>query len=110
MDAGGATSSGISRARALEIVRLLLDALEAQSGARYAIFDGERGVEGVRDHGDVWIVVWNAADFVATGDRDRMLIGSGPYLVAKDDGAVAMLPSAVPVDEGIARWRAARRR
>lgn len=101
------TPPSISRERALEIVRLLLDALEAQSGARYAIFDGERGVAGIRDHGDVWIVAWNAADFVATGDRDRMLIGSGPYLVAKDDGAVAMLPSAFPVDEGIARWRAA---
>ncbi|SDH73733.1 YrhB domain-containing protein [Agrococcus jejuensis] len=110
MDAEREASPGISRERALEIVRLMLDALEAQSGARYAIFDGERGIDGILDHGDVWIVVWNAADFVATGDARRMLIGAGPYLVAKDDGAVAMLPSAFPVDEGVSRWRASRGR
>lgn len=103
------TPPGISRERALEIVRLLLDALEAQSGARYRIFDGEHGVAGIRDHGDVWIVPWNSAEYVEGGDPRRMLIGGGPYLVAKDDGSATMLPSAFPLDEGIARWRAARR-
>ena len=99
-----------TRDDAFGIVRLLLDVLEAQSGARYAIFDGERGVEGVRDHGDVWVVVWNAADYVATGDRRRMLIDGGPYVVAKEDAAIAMLSSALPLDDALARWRDERRR
>lgn len=92
------------------MVRLLLDALEAQAGARYAIFDGERGIEGVLDVGDAWIVLWDAAEHVATGDPRRRLLDGGPYLVAKDDGAIAPLSSRLPLDDAVERWRLTRRR
>ncbi|QCR18486.1 YrhB domain-containing protein [Agrococcus sp. SGAir0287] len=106
-DAG---STGRSREDALATVRLLLDALEAQSGARYAIFAGERGIDGVLDVGDAWVIVWNDAEHVATGDPRRALIDAGPYLVAKHGDDVAMLLPTLPVDDGAARWRATRRR
>ena len=105
----GAGSGARSREEALAIVRLLLDALEAQSGARYAIFAGERGIDGVLDVGDAWVVVWNDAEHVATGDPRRALVDAGPYLVAKHGDDVLMLPPSLPVDDGAARWRAARR-
>ncbi|WP_319365398.1 YrhB domain-containing protein [Streptomyces scabiei] len=40
----------------------------------------------VREHELVWIVSWQSEEFVRTRRPERMLVGSGPYLVDRVDG------------------------
>ncbi|WP_326570063.1 YrhB family protein [Actinacidiphila glaucinigra] len=45
-------------------------------------------VSGVDEHELVWIVYWQAAKYVRTGNRRYALIGNGPYLVDRVDGSL----------------------
>lgn len=45
-------------------------------------------VVGVREHELVWIVSYQSAEYVRTGDPSRMLAGGGPYLVDRVDGGL----------------------
>ncbi|MEH0630263.1 YrhB domain-containing protein [Streptomyces stelliscabiei] len=42
----------------------------------------------VREHELVWIVSWQSEEFVRTQNTASMLIGNGPYLVDRVDGAL----------------------
>ncbi|MFI8185962.1 YrhB domain-containing protein [Actinacidiphila glaucinigra] len=45
-------------------------------------------VSGVDEHELVWIVYWQAAEYVRTGNRRYALAGNGPYLVDRVDGSL----------------------
>ncbi|MFE2944942.1 YrhB domain-containing protein [Streptomyces sp. NPDC059255] len=46
------------------------------------------GVVHVEEHELVWIVSWQSEEFARTRDWSSMLIGNGPYLVDRVDGAL----------------------
>lgn len=74
-----------------------------------AIFDGEFGVEGIVDHGDVWIVNWNTAEYLQSGDVfDQFL--AGPIAVPKNGDEFVVLGTVGTVDEELDRWRVQRSR
>lgn len=94
----------ISELEAREVAERALSEVEEESGIRIAIFDGEFGVSGVVDRGDVWLVNWNSVEYLQSGNvLDKIL--AGPILVPKDGSKVTMLGTAVPVEEGLERWR-----
>ncbi|MGI5188948.1 YrhB domain-containing protein [Promicromonospora sp. CA-289599] len=79
--------------------------LEAKSGKRMAIFDGELGVQGTVDHDDVWIVNWNTADYLQSGNVfDQFL--AGPIAVPKNGDEFVVLGTAGTTDQELDRWRA----
>ncbi|MEU4167031.1 YrhB domain-containing protein [Streptomyces sp. NPDC026665] len=45
-------------------------------------------VSGVTEHELVWIVAWQSEEFLRTGDSRHALVGTGPYLVDKEDGSL----------------------
>lgn len=84
--------------------RAILADLATQLGAPLAIFDGQFGVEGIRDEEDAWLINWNAERYLETGDIfDQVL--AGPIVVPKDGREPFILGTADPVDAQLERWR-----
>ncbi|GAB7051049.1 YrhB domain-containing protein [Catenuloplanes indicus] len=52
----------------------------------------ELGVSAVRRHALGWLVSWQSAEYIRTGDPGRMLVGHGPYLVDQEDGSIHHIP------------------
>ncbi|MFG2844784.1 YrhB domain-containing protein [Kitasatospora sp. NPDC048296] len=46
----------------------------------------------VDEHALGWIVSWNTAEFARTRDLNDCLVGSGPYLVDRQDGSIHHIP------------------
>ncbi|MER5562122.1 YrhB domain-containing protein [Streptomyces sp. NPDC002506] len=57
---------------------------------RYA---GRLIVSGAEEHELVWIVYYQSAEYLRTGDLDQMLGGNGPYLVDRVDGSLHQIGS-----------------
>jgi hypothetical protein len=94
---------------ARHVAEQALRELEARSGRRMAIFDGEFGVPGIVDHGDVWIVNWNTAEYLQSGNVfDQFL--AGPIAVPKNGDEFVVLGTAGTTDQELDRWRAQRSR
>lgn len=99
----------VTKYQARRVAEQALRELEAKSGKRMAIFDGEFGVPGIVDHDDVWIVNWNTADYLQSGNVfDQFL--AGPIAVPKNGDEFFILGTAGTTDEELDRWRAQRSR
>jgi hypothetical protein len=46
----------------------------------------------VEEHPLGWLVFWQSVDYIRSGDPFDMLVGSGPYLVDRQDGSIHRLP------------------
>ncbi|MCO8271203.1 YrhB family protein [Actinoplanes sp. TRM 88003] len=53
----------------------------------------ELGVSLVEEHEFGWIVHWQSAAYLGTGDFRQSLVGGGPYLVDGEDGSVHRIPA-----------------
>jgi hypothetical protein len=73
----------ISKERAVELVesQLAKDRLAWSMPHELAIFD-------VTEHPVGWLVHWNTAEYIRTGDSSYRLGGGGPYLVDRYDGSI----------------------
>lgn len=99
----------ITKEEARQVAERALRELEVKSGKRMAIFDGEFGVPGIVDHDDVWIVNWNTADYLQSGNVfDQFL--AGPIAVPKNGDEFVVLGTAGTTDQELDRWRAQRSR
>ncbi|MFI1441614.1 YrhB domain-containing protein [Streptomyces fructofermentans] len=78
----------ISKERAVELVESLLAAERltwAGPVCELAVYD-------VEEHAVGWLVFWNSAEYVRTGDLRDNLVGGGPYLVDRYDGSIHHIP------------------
>ncbi len=94
----------ISAEEARTTAEKVLEKLGADSGRPLAIFDGQFGLAGVEDYGDVWVVNWNSVEFLATGNQRRQVL-SGPIVVPKDGSEWFVLGTAGSTEHQLARWR-----
>ncbi|MCL6731044.1 YrhB domain-containing protein [Streptomyces neyagawaensis] len=62
-------------------VRLVEAQLERESPGQLRVTD-------VREHELVWVVSYQSAEYLRTGDPSRMLVGGGPFLVDRIDGGL----------------------
>ncbi|WP_438490124.1 YrhB domain-containing protein [Streptomyces sp. S186] len=62
-------------------VRLVEAQLERESPGRLLVAH-------VEEHELAWIVYYQSAEYVRTGDPSRLLVGNGPYLVDRVDGGL----------------------
>ncbi len=85
---------------AVAVVREFLDAWEPPRNDVWIVSD-------VRSFEWGWAVFWANRRFVeGSREPDDVYAGSGPFLVDRMTGAVALAGSAHPVDHYIALWRA----
>ncbi|GGW54394.1 YrhB domain-containing protein [Streptomyces griseoloalbus] len=80
----------IERETAVRIVQEELDR-EEQKWSALGVDVVRAAVARVEEHELVWIVHWQSAEFVRTGQHVEMLIGNGPYLVDRVDGGLHMI-------------------
>ncbi len=62
-------------------------------------YSGQLVVSGTEEHELVWIVYYQSAEYLRTGDLSHMLGGNGPYLVDRVDGGLHQIgpcPTAHP--------------
>ncbi|MBL0888882.1 YrhB domain-containing protein [Myceligenerans indicum] len=96
----------ISKGQARQIAQAALDGYAAEHGVEVAIYDGEFGTAGIVDHMDVWVVRWNSAAYLRTGDFLQQIV-AGPIAVPKlQDGTYVVLGTAGTVEEELDKWRA----
>jgi Immunity protein 35 len=90
-----------------DAVRILDDFLNRGRFGPYAgdeerVIDDELTLE--RDYG--WLFVYNRAAYVRTKDPQQSLVGNGPVLVRREDGAVIRFSSALDNEEALAAYEA----
>ena len=56
-------------------------------------------VHTVDEHEFCWVVIYNAREFVETGDRRHLLFGPGPLFINKATGALREGVSGVPSEQ-----------
>jgi hypothetical protein len=78
----------ITKERAVELV----DALLVMNRQAHATLP-ELAVSGVEDHTVGWLVFWQSADYLRSGNLNDMLVGNGPYLVDRYDGSIHQIPA-----------------
>ncbi|WP_457032130.1 YrhB domain-containing protein [Kitasatospora sp. P5_F3] len=81
----------ISEERAVELVESLL-ARERLTWASTGPLP-ELTVTEVQEHVVGWLVFWNSAEYARTRDVGDALVGSGPYLVDRQDGSIHHVPA-----------------
>ncbi|MFI2299581.1 YrhB domain-containing protein [Actinacidiphila glaucinigra] len=64
-------------------------------------FPGRMGVVEAEEHELAWIVLYQSAEYVRTGDSRHLLAGNGPYLVDRADGSMHTIG---PVDYLMGGW------
>jgi immunity protein 35 of polymorphic toxin system len=77
----------ITKARAVELVEAQL-ALIRQALTGYP----EIAVSDVEQHALGWLVFWQSAEYLRSGDWEKQLVGQGPYLVDAQDGSIYSIP------------------
>ncbi|MET8627045.1 YrhB domain-containing protein [Kitasatospora sp. NPDC004669] len=91
----------ITEKRAVELVESLLAQERLTWMWRGPIPDP--AVYHVEEHALGWVVSWNTAEFARTRDLKDRLVGSGPYLVDRQDGSIHHIPVTTWVTDG---WEA----
>ncbi|WUD71191.1 YrhB family protein [Streptomyces sp. NBC_00510] len=64
-------------------------------------FPGRMAVVEAEEHELVWVVVYQSAEYVRSGDAKQLLAGNGPYLVDRADGRMHAIG---PVDYLMGGW------
>ncbi|MFD8076311.1 YrhB domain-containing protein [Streptomyces sp. NPDC059718] len=64
-------------------------------------FPGRMAVVEAEEHELVWVVVYQSAEYVRSGDAKHLLAGNGPYLVDRADGRMHAIG---PVDYLMGGW------
>lgn len=97
----------IDAAQARTVAEGVLRDLERDLGTPLAVWDGQFGVQAVTDHDDVWVVMWNSVEYLATGDFMKQQL-AGPIVVPKDGRDSFVLGTALPLAEQLGQWRDSR--
>lgn len=66
-------------------------------------YSGQLVVSGAEEHELVWIVYYQSAEYLRTGDLSHILGGNGPYLVDRVDGGLHQIG---PVSAATGAWEA----
>lgn len=96
----------IDGAQARAVAESALVELERDLSVPLAIWEGDPAVEPVSDHGDVWVVMWNSVEYLATKDFAKQQL-VGPIVVPKDGREWFVLGTARPVELELEAWRRA---
>jgi hypothetical protein len=77
----------ITEERAVELV----DALLVMKRQAYPACP-ELAVSGVEGHAVGWLVFWQSAAYLRSGNVYDLLVGNGPYLLDRQDGSIHQIP------------------
>ncbi|MFD8483907.1 YrhB domain-containing protein [Kitasatospora sp. NPDC059673] len=88
----------ITEERAAQLVEALLERRRGE--VAWMALAPELAILRVEEHPHGWLVFWQSAEFVRTRDRHTALIGSGPYLVDRQDGSIHHIPTTTYVGGG----------
>jgi len=94
----------IDAAQARAIAETALVELERDLTVPLALWEGDPNVDVLSDHGDVWVVMWNSVEYLATKDVDKQQL-VGPIVVPKDGRPWFVLPTAQPTEMELDAWR-----
>lgn len=72
------------------------------TGDEERVIDDQQTVE--RDYG--WLFTYNRAEYIRTRDPHHSLVGNGPILVRRDDGAVIEFYSSYSPEKALAEYEA----
>lgn len=87
----------VTKERAVELVEALLSR-ERQESPWMARLP-EVAVLDVKEHALGWLVTWQSVEYIRSRDIKKMLVGSGPYLVDRQDGSIHHIPVTTYVGE-----------
>ncbi|MBB4715138.1 hypothetical protein BJ965_005020 [Streptomyces luteogriseus] len=87
----------VTKERAVELVEALLSR-ERQESPWMARLP-EAAVLDVKEHALGWLVTWQSVEYIRSRDIKKMLVGSGPYLVDRQDGSIHHIPVTTYVGE-----------
>ncbi|MFE5366600.1 YrhB domain-containing protein [Streptomyces mirabilis] len=88
----------VTKERAVELVEALLSRKRQESPWMARL--PELAVLDVKEHALGWLVTWQSVEYIRSRDIKKMLVGSGPYLVDRQDGSIHHIPVTTYVREG----------
>ncbi|MFJ6137879.1 YrhB domain-containing protein [Kitasatospora sp. NPDC092286] len=81
----------VTEERAVKLVEALLSKKRQEALAKYGK-SPEVVVLSVEEHALGWLVGWQSVEYIRSRDPLNMLVGSGPYLVDRQDGSIHHIP------------------